>query len=1027
MSDWLSGGGEASLKRFVLTESYSRISWVYACVNIIAETIGGTPVKFSRANENNSSDVELIENPDDPVNVLFNPPNKPSIPSLRDLNFRTFVHLGIEGGLFWVFGDKSQDGQWTTVDTKRIGQLKPVFSDDEKRELLGWVEVNRQTQQLGKAYTRDEVLAIFYYNPRDPLAPLSPLSAARLALESEFYMNAWNSAFFKQGLRSPLAITTKAKLTTKQEKEWNRKVKQFYSGMDEAHTALLLSGGAEAKELALSTKDLDFVNGKKLNREEICAVYGVPPAMVGIFEFANYANSEQQRKIFWQNTVIPRLNMVEELIQVNVLDTVFPGVVMEFDLSDIEALQRDPADTATAAKTYFDMGYNRLEIANILDMPELAEEIDDPNEEDGEPPPDDESDDDEPPPDDGSDDDTPVVITPESVGAGEFELKEINPSQWQRYGESHFAMMRNEERKLDKVVRIWFDNAANAYAKQVRRTNGREAYQDPGVWGDLWRGTVNIQIEALFDLGGQIAAVELAQGAGGPLLPEVRMAKAVNLSDYMTDDELRTFRDATGAFINKIVMLGANEVSAINAMIPELIEQGGTVAQIADRIRDFIIDERYTGQATTIARTTANAAYNNARATFFEIKGVTRHKWVNAGDAHVRDTHQQEGGNETALGEPFPVTRLLYPHDPAGSAAEVINCRCTTIATARGNREQPTQVRTQPDSASAQAQAAQSIQGALSTIWATVKSQSRAVRQPRINSRGQAISHSTRHVARDKSTKFADDLLTDDQFTQMQKALDVYGPMAFDDVIELVEDAIPAGRAQPVKLTTVGKQNLSEYLTGHIPPRIREQLPPAKIRRLRGTTRAQYDLPTRAIEIDDQRLADLYDFMNNPEAFMQASPFSSRRAIEALKVVAHEHGHHIDFHVAEIRAFSQRFFRSRTVERGELIAFDRFFGKADAPEWVYEDKVSNTYQLRVYPQELPPGTTASQVAEVANGIEVFAMFNEVIALLPNKDRIARALRDAPGSRAPYGDIIARPLMLDQDGFREALQFLYGDF
>ena len=40
MSDWLSGGGEPSLKRFVLTESYARISWVYASVNVIAETIG---------------------------------------------------------------------------------------------------------------------------------------------------------------------------------------------------------------------------------------------------------------------------------------------------------------------------------------------------------------------------------------------------------------------------------------------------------------------------------------------------------------------------------------------------------------------------------------------------------------------------------------------------------------------------------------------------------------------------------------------------------------------------------------------------------------------------------------------------------------------------------------------------------------------------------------------------------------------------------------------------------------------------
>lgn len=1034
MSDWLSGGGEPSLKRFVLTESYSRISWVYASVNVIAETIGGTPIQFLRGDVNEQQ-LEIITDPDDPVNVLFNPPKKPEIPSLRDLTFRTFVHLGIEGGLFWVFGDKSEDGQPTTITTKSIGQLKPVHNDEG--ELLGWVEIDRRTMQPKQAFNLDEVLAFFYYNPRNPNAPLSPLSAARLSLEAEFYMNGWNAAFFKQGLRSPLAITTKAKLTATQEKEWNKKIKQFYGGIDDAHTALLMSGGADVKELALSTKDLDFVNGKKLNREEITAVYGVPPALVGIFEFANYANSEQQRKIFWENTIVPRVHMTEELIQVNILDPLFPGTLIKFDLSDIDALQPDPVEIASAAKTYFDMGYNRLEIANILDTPELAETIEPEGAED-EPPPEEEDDDPNAPPPEETpegDDDAPVSITPETVGADVWEIKQANPAQWQLYGESHVAMMRNEEIKLDKVVRNWFSNVSDAYAKQIRRTGGREAMLDPGLWDDLYRGTVNIQVERLYDIGGQIAAVEIQNGAGGPPLPSFRAAKAVNLADYLDGDELLAFRDSATEFIGKIKLLGGSEVALINGAIPQLIEEGGTIAEIQARIRELIMEERYLGQATTIARTTANAAYNNARATFFSLKNVSRHKWINAGDANVRDSHSQEGGNEVATGQQFPVTLLLFPHDPSGSAAEVINCRCTTIATARGDRDQPTQVRVQPDRVSAQAQAQQSILTALTAAWKNIRSQSRAVRQPQINSQGRATTHSGRNVPFEKREALARDILTDDSYTQIGKAIE----SGFDDIdpknvlkvtqVPVIDDVI-----NTASLTDVGRQNLSQLLQGYLPQRLRAQAPPVNIRRLRPEDkgRANYDPRTSSINLDDQTLQDLYSFANDPEGYAIEPTGLSRigRIMRALQKVSHEYGHHLDMTIPEVREFSRQFFAKRTTAATtpETVVFDRFFGAQKVPEFVLEDRAWNTYQLRVYDEFLPPGTSPADMAALAEGTEVVPMFNQVVGVLPMQDRYARIFRDQfDRILQTYGDDVATPLILDQEGFKEYMTFLYGDF
>jgi phage portal protein BeeE len=99
----------------------------------------------------------------------------------------------------------------------RIGELKPVINE-LTGDLLGWVKVDSQGRP-GQAYTDRQVVPIWYYNPVNPLAPLSPLRAARLSVEQEFYMNAWNSAFFKQGLKNPMAIKTKKNLSTKQKQD----------------------------------------------------------------------------------------------------------------------------------------------------------------------------------------------------------------------------------------------------------------------------------------------------------------------------------------------------------------------------------------------------------------------------------------------------------------------------------------------------------------------------------------------------------------------------------------------------------------------------------------------------------------------------------------------------------------------------------------------------------------------------------------------------------------------------------------
>ncbi len=368
-SEFLSSGGDRNLKRFVLTKSYERIAWVYACINRIAVTASSAPLKFykEKRGKRDFRRENMVDDVDHPLNSLFNPPSPPDIVSLSDLLYRTFIHLGTDGLLYWVIDRKKREPE--NIRLLNRTELKPLLSNNKM--LVGWEEIKAFDQGEGKKYTIKDVLPIKYYNPNSKFDGLSPLHAARLSLEQEFQIAGWNASFFKSGMKNPVSITANGKLTNDQKREINREINSYYSGIDGGNSALVLGGGVTVKPLDISPKDIDFINGKKLTREEICAIFGVPPALVGLFEYSNYSNTREQQRIFWDQTLFPKLKLILDLIQVNILDIHFPGFYAGWDLTAVSGLSPDPVEMAAAAIKYKDMGYHPAQIAHILKAPEL--------------------------------------------------------------------------------------------------------------------------------------------------------------------------------------------------------------------------------------------------------------------------------------------------------------------------------------------------------------------------------------------------------------------------------------------------------------------------------------------------------------------------------------------------------------------------------------------------------------------------------------------------------------------------------
>jgi len=118
--------------------------------------------------------------------------------------------------------------------------------------------------------------------------------------------------------------------------ETRRQIADQYSGLASEGGALVLSGQVEVRELQLSPREMEFEASRRMARESISAVMGVPPTVLGL-PAANYATSRQQAINYWTNQ-IKKGKQLGELLTL-IAQRFNPDYRIEHDYSGVEALQ----------------------------------------------------------------------------------------------------------------------------------------------------------------------------------------------------------------------------------------------------------------------------------------------------------------------------------------------------------------------------------------------------------------------------------------------------------------------------------------------------------------------------------------------------------------------------------------------------------------------------------------------------------------------------------------------------------------
>lgn len=280
-----------------------RVAAVFACVRILAETIGSLPLHVYRRLPNGGKERA----PDHPLyGLLHSAPN----PEMTSLEWRETIqgHLALRGNGYSqvLFGS---DGRAAGRPVELI-PLNPdrlhLRRDDTTREIR--YEYTTDTGAT-RVFRFGEVLHERSLGGNG-LVGYSPIRMAAEAVGVSLAAEEHGARFFSNGA-NPSGVLQKRDGSgdgTLSDPAYERLRKTFaeaYSGRENARKPLILEDGFTWQGISLNHEQAQFIETRKFQINEIGRIFRIPPHMIGDLERATFSNIEQQSIEFVMHTILP--------------------------------------------------------------------------------------------------------------------------------------------------------------------------------------------------------------------------------------------------------------------------------------------------------------------------------------------------------------------------------------------------------------------------------------------------------------------------------------------------------------------------------------------------------------------------------------------------------------------------------------------------------------------------------------------------------------------------------------------------
>lgn len=195
--------------------------------------------------------------------------------------------------------------------------------------------------KYGRArFTPEDVVYFHGYSAVDNRTGVSPMETLRQILAEDHEASKYREQLWRNGARTAGYLERPAgspAWTTDAKRRFREGWQAQYTGDGaRAGGTPILEDGMKYVPAATSPRDAQYIEARKLTREEVTAAYHIPLTLVGLLDNATYSNISEQHKMLYQDTLGPWLNMIQQELALQLIPDFDPtgDVYVEFNIAE---------------------------------------------------------------------------------------------------------------------------------------------------------------------------------------------------------------------------------------------------------------------------------------------------------------------------------------------------------------------------------------------------------------------------------------------------------------------------------------------------------------------------------------------------------------------------------------------------------------------------------------------------------------------------------------------------------------------
>lgn len=329
----------------------------YACVNLRAQAMAQVPWKVYSVDR----DGVRTELPDHPLNVLLKRPH-PSF-SWSELMQLCSMHIDLAGNFYLKEIRAGSAGKPLEL-APLIPYAVSIYPDPY--HIVRSYEYAPPGSGQRIQIPATDMIQIKTINPDNFLFGLPTIQAAAKSVDIDRDAGDWQKLSFQNRGVSDVAIVLDENTTQDQYEALKAHYREDNAGPTNARKPFFTT--KDVKTLNSNAVEMDYINSRQAIWQEIASAMGVPLPMIGVLTDATLANIQTSRRIFWLDTMLPLLRMVESQLNQQLASEYGDNIVLGYDTSGVEALREDFGAKLAQAQQLFAMGVDLQRIDQMLEL-----------------------------------------------------------------------------------------------------------------------------------------------------------------------------------------------------------------------------------------------------------------------------------------------------------------------------------------------------------------------------------------------------------------------------------------------------------------------------------------------------------------------------------------------------------------------------------------------------------------------------------------------------------------------------------